>query len=85
MTKLDKLIKRLLSRPKDFKYSELTSLLIQFGYQELKTRKTSGSRRAFMNEKSKHIIRLHKPHPKDILKMYQIDYLIQELKKKELI
>jgi len=85
MTKKDKLIIRLLSRPKDFSFSELTSLLNQLGYQELKTGKTSGSRRVFMNEKSKHIIRLHKPHPKDILKMYQIDYLIQELKKQMLI
>ncbi len=85
MTKQDKLIKRLLSKPKNFRYSELTSLLNQFGYRELKTGKTSGSRRVFMNEKSKHIIRLHKPHPKNILKMYQIDYLIQELKKQVLI
>jgi hypothetical protein len=85
MTKRDKLIKKLLSRPKDFRYSELTRILFQLGYIELKTGKTAGSRKAFINEKNKHIIRLHKPHPKDIMKMYQIDYLIQELKKKELI
>ncbi len=85
MTKRDKQIKRLLSRPKDFRYSELTSILVQLGYKEIKTGKTAGSRKAFINEKSNHIIRLHKPHPKEIMKLYQIDYLIQELKKKELI
>jgi hypothetical protein len=85
MTKYDKLIKRFLSKPKDFRYSEVTNILVHLGYKELKTGKTAGSRNAFINEKSNHIIRFHKPHPKDIMKQYQIDYLIEELKKKELI
>lgn len=34
---------------------------------------------------SKHIIRLHKPHPGNILKMYVIDYVIGELKDQGLI
>ena len=85
MTKRYKLIKRLLSRPKDFRYIEVTNILVHLGYKELKSGKTAGSRKAFINEKSNHVIRLHKPHPKEIMKIYQIDYLIQELKKKELI
>ena len=85
MTKQDKLIKRFISRPKDFRYSELKSILVHLGYKELKSGKTAGSRKAFINEKSNHVIRLHKPHPKEIMKIYQIDYLIEELKKKELI
>ena len=85
MTQLDKLIERFLRRPKDFKYNELSSILNSFGYVEIKRGKTGGSRRAFIRPKTGHIIRLHEPQQKDILKMYQIEYLIEELKKENLI
>ena len=80
MSRFDKLFQRLLSKPKDFTYNELKTVLKHLNYIELKKGKTSGSRVAFYNEQSGHIIRLHKPHPKNILKMYQIDLIIEELK-----
>jgi hypothetical protein len=79
MSKLEKLIKRFISKPKDFTYQELISLLNGLGYSEIKTGRTSGSRVAFYNTDSKHIIRLHKPHPTNVLKRYQLDYLEDEL------
>ncbi len=85
MTKKEKQIERFLSNPKDFKYSELETLLEYFGYVELKKGKTSGSRRAFVSEDTQHIIRLHRPHKKGVLKQYQIDYLINELRKEDLL
>lgn len=85
MSKVDKLIQRLLSRPKDFTYDELVKVLKHFGYKEVKKGKTAGSRRAFIDEATKHIIRLHKPHPQNILKMYVIDNLIEELGNQGLI
>jgi len=85
MSRKDKLLKRLLAKPKDLTYEELNSLLRYFGYEEFKKGKTSGSRRAFVNRDSKHIIRLHKPHPKNILKMYQINEIIEELSKQNLL
>lgn len=85
MSKKEKLVERLLSKPKDFSYDELKSLLTGFGYAESNKGKTSGSRVAFINEKNSHIIRLHKPHPKNILKSYQIDLIIEELQKENLI
>jgi len=85
MSKDEKLIKRLLSRPNDFTYNELRSLLSHLGYIETQSGKTSGSRVAFINEKDKHIIRLHKPHPGNELKKYQIDQLIEELKARSLL
>ena len=85
MTKHDKLLKRFLSKPKDFSYDELKKLLNGFGYDELTLGKSSGSRVAFHNDKTKHLIRLHKPHPKNILKRYQLDYLEEELKSMEVI
>ena len=80
MSRIKKLIERLLSKPKDFTYNELTKLLVHFGYSEKRTGSSSGSRVAFVNDKNR-IIRLHKPHPKPIVKRYIIEYLIEELKK----
>jgi len=85
MSRKDKLVKRLLGKPKDFSYDELRTLLKLFGYEELKKGKTSGSRVAFVNKKSMHIIRLHKPHPRKTLKRYQIEYVIESLKEKGVI
>jgi len=85
MSYKEKLINRFRDQPKDFTYRELASLLNYFGYKELKKGKTSWSRRAFYNEITKHIIRLRKPHPKEILRAYQIILLIEEFKKEKLL
>ena len=77
MTKSKKLLNRFLSRPKDFTYNELLSLLSNEGYKE---QQGSRSRVVFFNEELKHNIKLHKPHPGNVLKRYQIDLVIQELK-----
>ena len=84
MAKIEKLIEKLLSVPKDFNWDELVKLLAHFGYTELKKGKTGGSRRKFA-DKYKNIISLHKPHPGNILKHYQITEVIALLKEKGLI
>ena len=85
MSKRDKLIERLLDRPSDFTYDEAGTLLSRLGYREDNRGHTSGSRVAFVNIKTNHIIRLHKPHPTNILKMYQIDELIEILRNQGVI
>jgi hypothetical protein len=40
MSKKDKLIDRLLSKPTDFSWDELGVVLTSFGYREMKTGKT---------------------------------------------
>lgn len=85
MSRKDKIIKRLLSKPKDFSYDELMALLKIFGYMEIKKGKTSGSRRAYISEKTGHIIRFHKPHPGNELRIYQVELLIEILKKEDLL
>lgn len=80
MSKRDKLIERLLDRPSDFTYDEVGTLLGRLGYSEDHRGHASGSRVAFVNIKTSHIIRLHKPHPTNILKMYQVDELIEVLR-----
>jgi len=81
MGKAEKLLKRFLSKPRDFTYAELKKLMGSFGYEEAKTGKTSGSRVAFINQQTKHIIRLHKPHPKPELKLYQLNDIEDELRR----
>ena len=85
MSTNEKILKRLLSKPKDFTYNELKKLLIHLGYEESQSGKTSGSRVAFVHLKDQHIIRLHKPHPQNELKQYQIEQIIEELRSRGLI
>lgn len=56
-----------------------------YGYKEVRSGKTSGSRIAFINLDKHHIIRLYKPHPKNILKKYQLDLIEEELKNREIL
>jgi len=80
MSKKDKLIIRFLSYPKNFTYSELNTLLSSFGYKEIQC---MGSRVCFAKEN--HKIKLHKPHPSNIMKRYQLDLIAKELTNKGLI
>ena len=80
MSQFDKLLERFSKLPKDFSYDELRTLLNGFGYRESNKGKTSGSRVAFVNDKTKHIIRLHKPHPGNIVKKYALEQTYDELK-----
>ncbi|HSH51035.1 MAG TPA: type II toxin-antitoxin system HicA family toxin [Bacteroidales bacterium] len=68
--------------PKDFTYDELKRLLKKLGYSETTKGKTSGSRVAFIDEQIKHVIRVHKPHPGNIVKEYVIKMVIKELQDK---
>ncbi|MEZ3577857.1 MAG: type II toxin-antitoxin system HicA family toxin [Muribaculaceae bacterium] len=83
MSKKEKLIARLLSRPKDFLYDEAKTLLQYFDFIENHKGKTSGSRVEFI--RGNDTILLHKPHPSGELKSYQIKQLIDFLKELKLI
>jgi hypothetical protein len=56
-----------------------------FGYEEDNQGRTSGSRISFYNEKTGHILKLHKPHPQNILKGYQLELILEDLEGKKLI
>lgn len=81
MSKHQKLITRLLSVPKDYTWDELVSVLNIFGYSEFNKGKTGCSRRRFVDTNN-HVITLHKPHPKNILKEYALKQVIIHLKEK---
>lgn len=79
MTKKEKLLNRLLRKPKDFKWHELVVLLEGFGYQKIEKTKR-GARVKFYLKSPRNIISIHKPHPDSTLKMYQINDVINNLK-----
>ena len=83
MGKKEKLIERLLKKPKDFTFEEMVTLLSYLGY-ELK-RGGTGSGVKFVKDGSNEVISFHKPHPNGILKSYIINQIIDKLRKDGLV
>ena len=83
MSKKDKLIDRLLKKPKDFIFDVMESLLSYLGY-ELKQGGT-GSGVKFIKDETNEVINFHKPHPNGILKRYVLDQVIEKLRKDGLL
>ncbi|NLF41699.1 MAG: type II toxin-antitoxin system HicA family toxin [Bacteroidales bacterium] len=79
MSQKEKLLSKLFTKPKDFKWDELRNLLVGLGYRELEG---SGSRVKFQNDELGSMINLHKPHPGNIVKSYVIERVIEVLKEK---
>jgi hypothetical protein len=77
LSKKDKLIARLKSKPRDFTFDEAKTLLEYFGYVLSNSGKTSGSRVSFIKEMK--VFRMHKPHARKELLHYQVNELIDEL------
>lgn len=79
MSRKQKLLDRLKSKPKDFTWDELVTLMRQKGYEIVSMKKT-GSKRTFFNKKLNRIVHMHEPHPQKVLKSYQIKVALQILK-----
>lgn len=84
MTKQDKLLQRFIKKPADFRWSDLQSLLAGLGYEMAGGSKTGGSRVRFVHPVRPPIV-MHKPHPTPVLKRYQIEQILEFLKKEGLI
>ena len=84
MTKREKLIQRLRSKPKDFTWKELVAMLEGFGYTRVGRGKTGGSRVRFVHVNYP-TISLHRPHPSPVLKRYQIEQVEEVLRGEGLI
>ncbi len=85
MSKIEKLINRLLSNPKDFTFDELAKVLSHYGFEMSNKGKTSGSRVKFLHRERKIPIIIHKPHPSPTLKAYTVKQVITELKKHKIL
>mgnify|MGYP002795263147 CR=1 FL=1 len=84
MIKQEKLRKKFKSKPSDFTWSELKSMLSGMGYELLVCGKTGGSLVKFLHPGRPPII-LHKPHPTPVLKRYQVEQLLDFLEKEGVI
>jgi predicted RNA binding protein YcfA (HicA-like mRNA interferase family) len=73
----EKLLFRLFSRPHDFKWEDLVTLLCGYGFKMLKNK---GSRHKFFHPDNKRKLSFHKPHPENTVKRYVIDQTIAVLK-----
>lgn len=74
----DKLIDRFTSQPSDFTFDVLEKLLKHFGYEKSNKGKTSGSRVVYKNA-DKRPIMIHKPHPGNIIKLYAMKQVLNDL------
>jgi hypothetical protein len=83
MGKKERLVARLKSQPKNFTFDELKALFGLLGYVMTNAGKTGGSRVCFIREQS--TFRMHKPHPRNELKPYQVKDVINALTKEGLI
>lgn len=84
MGQKEKLIQRLKTKPRDFTFQEAETLLNYLDYACVNKGKTSGSRVMFTSDKHGSIL-LHKPHPQNELKTYQVKQLVNILKQEGLI
>lgn len=85
MSKEEKLRRRLLSLPSDFTVNELTTLMKHLGFRVFNKGATSGSRIAFVNDDTKDIIRIHKPHPRKEIGKATLKDIVNQLTDKKFI
>lgn len=80
MSQLVKAKERILSKPKDYTYTEAKVFLKQLGFEEKNKGKTSGSRVSFFRESDGRVILLHKPHPGDVMDIGAVKGLVAYLR-----
>jgi hypothetical protein len=78
VTQIDKLIEKLRSKPKSFKYSDLQKVMTHFGYIEDNAGKTSGSVVSFVDDDRS--ITIHRPHPSDEVAQWALKKVVAFLK-----
>ena len=83
MSKIEKLKEKLAITSNGFTFDEIVTLLTAMGFSFHNRGKTSGSRVCFTNQKV--TIILHKPHPGNELKRYQIKQIRDVLQKEGLL
>lgn len=82
MSRREKALTRLKSKPKDFTWEELAALMTACGYD---LKRTGGSGRKFVHIATGSVMYMHQPHPSNVLKAYQVREAIDELTEKGLL
>ncbi|WP_080797949.1 type II toxin-antitoxin system HicA family toxin [Arabiibacter massiliensis] len=68
MTRVEKLVERLMSRPRTFRFDDAVRVMSWHGFELDEKGKTSGSRVRFYRESDGRILLMHMPHPSGELK-----------------
>ena len=84
MPRRDRLLARFERFPADFTWDELVRLLRSFGYEQATTGRTGGSRVRFVRA-GHPPINLHRPHPANIVKRYQLRQVHEFLRSEGLL
>jgi predicted RNA binding protein YcfA (HicA-like mRNA interferase family) len=78
MAKIEKILRRLSSKPADFEWNEFKAIMEHLGF-ELRT--TGGSGRKFIHPETGAAHFIHEPHPSKVLKTYQVRDVVAFLTK----
>jgi len=78
VSKHEKALRRIASRPKDFTWQELVSLMTGLSFT---IEKAGGSGRKFVRAETGAVLFIHEPHPDRTLKAYQVKDAIDLLKR----
>lgn len=77
MGRTERLLKIIQTKPRNFKWNDVITLLSSLGYKQLKG---GGSRRKFYHDKTENILILHEPHPEKEIKIYAVKLIVNSLK-----
>lgn len=80
MGQFEKQVQRLKSVPSDYTFREAQTLLEHLGFVLFNKGKTAGSRVKFVRKSDMMSTCIHKPHPGDIMKEYQVKDLLKFLR-----
>ena len=83
MSTKDKLIERFKTLPSDFTFDELVRLLAHLGFIPIRNGVTSGSRVHFVRGKIS--LKIHRPHPGNIVKEGPLKSVYECLKQNNLV
>lgn len=85
MSKKAKLIERFLSKPKDFRWDELVTLMSRFGFVLHESCGGSSHKKFVSRRNEAQMIFTPRPHPTGMLKGYQLDEIQKKLKEWEIL
>lgn len=85
LSQKEKLLGRLLSKPKDFTIDGLDTIMNGCGICKGNRGKSSGSAIEYYNPVTLRALKIHSPHPGKILKPYVIKLVIEFLESENLI
>ena len=78
MSKVEKALNRLSSKPTDFEWNEFRAVMQHCGFE---MRTTGGSSRKFIHPETRATHFIHEPHPSKVLKAYQVHNAVAFLTK----